>query len=380
MIFSLIGLVIIKKNPIEFIQPLDWIKKLGIKQGQEQTEPVYFKQDQTLYNVHHEPEQVKAIYLPAGYMSKLDEVVEIANKTEINAVVVDVKDDNGYLTFKTDKEVLKNMVKKNPPIQDIETVMNTLYQHDIYPIARIVTFKDKVVGNDYPDRMVRKKDGTLFTTSKNETWLDPYNKKNWEYILEVCQEAVDLGFKEIQFDYVRFHESMKDTVCDFPEDKSRTQIITEFIDYMYEHLHEKGVVVSADVFGTIITSKIDAEIVGQDYKELIKRLDYICPMIYPSHYGQGSFGVNYPDLDPYTIILKALQYSNSMMKEIPRVERRAKVRPWLQDFTATWVNPHQTYGAKQLKEQINASYDALIDEWILWNAAANYSVEGLSKE
>ncbi|MGL4800479.1 MAG: putative glycoside hydrolase [Cellulosilyticaceae bacterium] len=346
----------------------------------EKVEPVYFKQEETLYNVHNIPPKVKAVYLPAGYMSKLDEVVRIANETEVNAVVVDIKDDFGYLTFKTDTPALQHMVKEKPPIAEIDSVVAKLYENNIYPIARIVTFKDKVMAKKQPDRMVKKKDGTIFTTPKGETWLDPYNKENWDYILEVCQEAVDLGFREIQFDYVRFHESMDNEVCDFPEDQSKVEIITEFIDYVYERLHAEGVVVSADVFGTIITSKIDAEIVGQDYKELLKRVDYICPMIYPSHYGPGSFGVPYPDMDPYAIVLAAMQYSNSIMKEIPREERKATVRPWLQDFTATWVNPHQVYGGQQVKEQIDASYDALIDEWILWNAVGRYSEEGLAKE
>lgn len=380
VIISLIGLVVWIKEGTNFIDPPQLIQKELETMEEVVAEPVYFNQQDTLYNVHNEPPEIKAVYLPAGYMKKTDAIIELANTTEVNAVVVDIKDDFGYLTFRSDNERLQEMVKQKPPIDDIRLLMGKLYENNIYPIARIVSFKDEVVGKTNPERLVKRKDGTIFETSKGETWLDPYNKDNWDYLLEICNEAIKFGFKEIQFDYVRFHESMSQEICDFPSDQSKVEIITEFVEYMYGHLHEKGIVVSADVFGTIITSKIDAEIVGQDYKELMKHLDYICPMIYPSHYGPGSFGVKYPDLDPYSIILSALQYSNNIMKEIPREERRAKVRPWLQDFTASWVNPHQIYGPAELRSQIDACHDALTNEWILWNAAANYSEGGLERK
>ncbi|MGL4363011.1 MAG: putative glycoside hydrolase [Cellulosilyticaceae bacterium] len=379
-IFILVSLAIIIKKQIELPKELRLVYNSLDGEVVKNPTPLYFQQENIMYELFQTPDKVKAVYLPAGYMSKLDNIIEVANTTEVNAVVIDIKDDNGYLTFSTDNEKLQNMQKKQPPIKDIQEVMNKLYENNIYPIARIVTFKDSVVDKMYPERMVKRKDGTVYSTSKGEKWLDPYDKNNWDYILDVCQEAINLGFKEIQFDYIRFHESMSLEICDFPEDKTKIEIITEFVDYVYDKLHAQGVVVSADVFGTIITSKVDAEIVGQDYKELLKRLDYICPMIYPSHYGPGSFGIEYPDLDPYSLILIAMQYSNNIMKEIPRAERRAQVRPWLQDFTASWVKPHQVYGDQQLREQINACYDALTDEWILWNAAAQYSVGGLEKE
>lgn len=355
--------------------------KTYFKKEVQGTQEVFFlEQDHTRYDVYNEPTKVKAVYLGAGYMSKLDQIVAIANETEINGIVIDVKDDFGYLTFATDNPDLAHAVRRKPPITQIDAIMNTLYRNNIYPIARIVTFKDKAISAVAPERMVRTKAGEVFTTPQGETWLDPYNRANWDYILQICQEAIDVGFREIQFDYIRFHESMHRADLDFPEDETKIEIITAFVDYAYEYLHQQGIVVSADVFGTIITSKIDAEIVGQDYKELVKRLDYICPMVYPSHYGPGSFGIPYPDLDPYGIILATMQYSNSIIKEIPRAQRRAEVRPWLQDFTATWVRPHQVYGAKQLRQQIDGAYDALIEEWILWNAAGNYSVGGLQKK
>lgn len=360
----------------------DLTNKFTLKKNNEPIKETYLEQDQIMYELYSNPVKVKGIYVPANKMSKLDELIELADTTEINSFVIDIKNDYGYLTFGTDNAYIQEMgsVSKTPNISDIEYVMDKVYTANIYPIARIVTFKDNIVGNTHPDRMIKDKEGNVYKTKDGDMWLNPYDKRNWEYILEICKEAIALGFKEIQFDYVRFHESMNSERVDLSEDVSKTEIITEFMAYMYEELKPYGVFVSADVFGAIITSKIDAEIVGQDYKELVKRLDYISPMVYPSHYEPGSFGIKYPDLQPYDIILKSMQASTQSIKELERNERKAEVRPWLQDFTATWVNPHQTYGKEQIRQQIDGVYDAVLDQWILWNGAANYTKEGLEKE
>ena len=343
-------------------------------------EPFYLTQADIGYSTHMSTEPIKGVYLPATNMKQLDELIQLAKETEVNGIVIDVKTDIGYLTFKTDNPKLKISNRENPHISNMKEVMDKLYSANIYPIARIVAFKDNVYTTAVPEQAVTTADGALFKTSKGEQWLNPYDKRNWEYLLEIGKEAAELGFKEIQLDYIRFHESMNGKELNFPEDKEKTQIITEFTAYMVENLHPYGVKVSADVFGTIITSKIDAEIVGQDYKELIKYLDYICPMIYPSHYGAGSFGIADPDLAPYELILEVMQYSNISLSDVPRSERVAKVRPWLQDFTASWLSTHQEYGDKQVREQVKAIYDGLGSEWLLWNGAGKYHKNALEKE
>lgn len=161
------------------------------------------------------------------------------------------------------------------------------------------------------------------------------------------------------------------------EEKTKEDIIIEFTQYAYEKLKPLGVFVSADVYGTIISSSIDAGLVGQNYVEMAKYLDYICPMIYPSHFSEGNYGVEYPDLEPFKIIRKVLTASKSKLEQIPEGEHKAIVRPWLQDFTATWIKHHQVYGGKQLREQIGAVYAAGYSEWLLWNASGKYSVDGL---
>lgn len=379
VLLGLVFAVLIRTHKIE-LQDMNKLFNSSKVAVLEESTPVYLEQDSVQYDVHMTPTSVKGVYLPATYMSQLDTLIELAKETEVNAIVIDIKDDNGYLTFKSDNPALVGAVKDKPLISDIEKVMNKLYKAGIYPIARIVSFKDNVRTKSNPEKAVRWQDGTPFATSKGERWLNPYDKDNWDYLLEISKEAINLGFKEIQFDYIRFHESMEGKNLDFPDNKSKIDIITEFTQYMYEHLHSYGVVVSADVFGTIITSKVDAKIVGQDYAELSKHLDYICPMIYPSHYGEGSFGITYPDLYPYELILEVMQYSNAVIRDIPRSERRAKVRPWLQDFTASWLGTYQQYEAEQVRAQILATYDALGKEWLLWNGAGKYHSDALEEE
>ena len=164
------------------------------------------------------------------------------------------------------------------------------------------------------------------------------------------------------------------------QEKSKTEVISEFTAYAYETLSPLGVWVSADVFGTIIDNEYDASLVGQDYREMAMNLDYICPMVYPSHYRDGVYGIEHPDLQPYETVLAALQASEEVLSGIPKGEHRAQVRAWLQDFTASWVNPHQSYGGEQIRSQIQAVYDSGSAEWLLWNAKCSYTEEGLLTE
>ncbi|ONI42522.1 hypothetical protein AN640_07230 [Candidatus Epulonipiscium fishelsonii] len=330
-------------------------------------------------DINKSPTKVKGIYIPSHKINKIDELIDLANSTEINSFVIDIKNDSGYLTFPTTNPLLIKMggVSETPYLQDIEEIMDKLYKNNIYPIARIVVFKDKIAGKKVPEQMIQNYEGEVYENSNGETWLNPYDKRNWEYIFEVCKEAINLGFKEIQLDYLRFHESMNSSKVNIPEDYSKMDVITDFVEYITNKLDPFGVFVSADVFGTIITSSIDAEIVGQDYMALVSRLDSICPMIYPSHYSEGSFGQKYPDLAPYEIILASMRASNKVISKLDLEDRKAIVRPWLQDFTASWIKNHQVYEKEQVRQQIEGVYDALLDEWILWNGAAIYTEDAL---
>ncbi|OON98397.1 MAG: hypothetical protein ATN35_05260 [Epulopiscium sp. Nele67-Bin004] len=301
----------------------------------------------------------KGIYIPNYKLSSIDEYIDLANSSEINSFVLDVKDDKGTIT-------LTNAL--------LPTVITKLNDNNIYPIARLVAFKDNTITN--PDRLIQDYDGNIYETSGGETWLDPYNTENWEYLLGICKDVIDLGFKEIQFDYIRFHESMNSERVNLPtDDKSKIEIINEFVDYIVYELSDYDIVISASVFGSVIVSSVDASILGQDYASLLTKFDVIYPMIYPSHYGSGWYGVEYPDLSPYDIVFGALNDSNKIASMLG--DTTAIVIPWLQDFTASWLDPYQKYEAAQIHEQVTATYDASIDGWFLWNGAAIYTTDFL---
>ncbi len=320
---------------------------------------------------------IKGLYIPNYKLSDIDEFIELANTTEINSFVLDVKNDKGRLTFETDNPTLVEFASTSSYLPDVLAKME---DNNIYPIARLVTFKDNTLANTYPSRMVQDYEGNVYETSSGEMWLNPYDTKNWDYILEICLEVIDLGFKEIQFDYLRFHESMNDERVNLPDHKSKVEIINDFVDFIVEQLAPYDVVVSASVFGSIITSSVDATIVGQNYLDLVCKLDAIYPMVYPSHYSEGWFGQKYPDLAPYEIIYGAMTDSNRAIAKLDEEETTATVMPWLQDFTANWLEFHQPYEADQIRQQIDAVYDASLDGWILWNGAANYTTDAFLTE
>ncbi len=380
VVFALIGLAFLLSGKLQSAV-LD-ISKMTFAKSDESSseeEPVYINGSDVKYDLFRMPQTAKGIYIPAGKANNYEEYIKLAKKTAVNTFVIDVKNDYGYLTFRSENPKLIEMgcVKEEPPITNMRQVINRLYEEDIYPIARIVVFKDSVIPKKLPDRAVLDKAGKVYANKAGDTWLNPYDKRNWDYILEVCKEAVDMGFKEIQFDYIRFHESMNADTVVLGEEMTKTEVITAFTKYMCEQLSDYGVYVSADVFGAVITSPIDSAIVGQDFKEMSKYLDYICPMVYPSHYAKGTFGIEYPHLDAYGIILKSMELAQDEIKKIPREDRKAIIRPWLQDFTMSSLKPYQPYGPKEIKQQIQGTYDAGLNEWIFWNAAGRYTEAGL---
>ena len=339
---------------------------------------VYLPNPGVNYDLYRAPEKVRGIYIPPSKIANYEEYITVAREIGINSFIIDVKNDSGYLTFATDNQDLfdKGVVLAKPPIQDVKRMMTRLYEEGIYPIARVVTFKDNVITKKEPERTVKNLQGEVYKTSGGDMWLDPYNKQNWDYLLEICDEAVQLGFKEVQFDYVRFHESMKPTTVQLDSAISKTDIITEFTKYMCDYLQAKDVYVSADVFGAVILSSLDASIVGQDFAGMSQYLDYICPMVYPSHYAKGTFGIDYPHLNAYDIILNTMKMGQDLISENEDSQKKAIIRPWLQDFTLKSLEPYLLYGPEQVKEQIKATYDAGLEQWIFWNASGNYTIEG----
>ena len=322
--------------------------------------------------------KVRGIYISgpmAGSTELFQNILDSAAGTEINTVVIDFKDDQGRITCPVDSPVASEIGACRPYVQDMKELIASLKERGLYVIARVVAFRDPWLAEKKPEWSLHLADGSLYRDRQGMAWVDPYR-------VEVGTEAKEAGFDEVQFDYIRFSTegTMRDVVFDeaVTGGRSKTDVITEFVKYAYENLASQGLFVSADVFGTIIGSDIDAQAVGQVYTEMAKHLDYICPMIYPSHYGPGNFGLEHPDTMPYETVLEALKKSQMVMDQAAEadghVSSQAIVRPWLQDFTASYLGEgnYIPYGYNEVQRQIQAVKDAGYDEWMLWSAANRY--------
>ena len=333
----------------------------------------YLESAPPLYSAYKTHTKAKGIYV-SGFTAgtgKIDGLIQLTRGTELNAFVIDVKNDDGTVSF-PGIPASDESGAATDRIPDIKGLMEKLYANGIYPIARIVAFKDPYLPEARPDLAVKNPDGSICRDRTGAAWVNPYNKEVWDYVADIAAGAAKAGFKEIQFDYIRFSDEKAVSSGDYGDtEKTREEIIAEFTAYAADKLEGYNVEVSADVFGAVITSPVDSAAIGQDYTAMADALDVICPMVYPSHYAEGSFGVKYPDLGPYEIISGAMAASAGRLSE----NKDVAVRPWLQAFTASWITPHGVYGADEVRKQIEACRDAGVDEWLLWNPSNTYARE-----
>ncbi len=325
---------------------------------------------------------VKGVYV-TGYAAasdKLDRLLALADRTAINAFVIDVRDDNEVMLFDSPTaQKYSPGANKKPYIKDMEAFMQKLEEHNIYPIARIVTFKTPKYAKSNPDRAIlRRGTGELYKSRDGVRWSSPYDRNLWEYNIGVAKEAASYGFREIQFDYVRFPASgggKLDSSLDYHNDldESKPEAVQKFLKQAYTELSAENVYVSADVFGWVASAITDVGI-GQHWEGLTAVTDYMCPMMYPSHYGAGNYGLSVPDAYPYETIDRGVK---DALSRDSNVENPAMLRPWIQDFTAGWVKGHIKYGPAQIEAQIKALEDNGIYEYLLWNAANVYTEAGI---
>lgn len=320
---------------------------------------------------------VKGLYVtgPVAGSSRFDEILEIIDNTEINAVVLDVKNDEGQVTFKMSSGHPSEIGACVGYIRDIDAVMQELKDRDVYVIGRIACFKDPILAEADPDCALKTADGRAVTDGEGLAWVNPCNDQTWEYLIGIAEYCADIGFDEIQYDYVRFPVGDVAAQADYGvelNDADKHEYIEGFLKLASERIHAKGIPVTADVFGTVIGNEVDVGMVGQDYVKLSECVDALCPMVYPSHYGNGVYGLSVPDAKPYDTVYAALTSSAEELSSVVEAER-AIVRPWLQAFTATWVPGHISYGEEQIRNQIRAVEDAGYVSWILWNAKNNYT-------
>lgn len=321
--------------------------------------------------------EVHGIYVATAFLAnKMDYVLNLADTTEVNAMIIDIKESKGYIAYRMDLPTAKEIGSLTSTVKDMPALVKTLKEHGMYLIARVVCMEDPILAKGRPDLALYKKDGTPYKDSSGLAWVNPYREEVWDYIRDISLKCVELGFDEINYDYVRFPTDNGAADIDYgvdTDENPKVDAIIGGIKRMCEILKPLGVFVSCDVYGSIIASSVDAKLVGQNYFRMAQYLDYICPMIYPSHYANGYYDLDIPDTHPYELIYYSLMNSKRVLYMIDDIGNKAIVRPWLQDFTAGWVKGHLNYGPEEVRAEINGVYDSGHNEWLLWNAAINYN-------
>ena len=324
------------------------------------------------------PVTAKGLYLTGHSVghTRYDDIIELVEDTELNSLVIDMKEDGGNITYDSNIEYVDTVNSEFPhvPISDVKEVLDDLHERDIYPIARVVVFRDPHLAEEQPDLAIQRADGGgIWRDRKGTAWVNPYKEEVWDYNIAVAKEAAKLGFREIQFDYVRFPENaaqIEDEVKYPGEDGvEKDDNIAEFLEYAYDELEDYDVHVAADVFGVIVTSWGDTDQIGQTWEKIAPIVDYNCPMIYPSHYGPGYFGFDVPDANPEGVIRRAHE---DAIKRNAQIDEPAELRPWLQGFTAGWIPGNISYGPEEVRTQIDAGLEMGIEDFLIWDASNNY--------
>lgn len=352
---------------------------------QPETTPSKFTYDSGI-DIPYPEDGVKGIYLTAHGFTSPDihqNIMNLLNTTDLNSVVLDVKDDFGGITMAlpTENPLITEATQASV---DTNQAMSIFEENQIYPIARITTFKDRVLAEKRPDLSFKNPDGSLWRSANGDAYLNPYKKENWEYIVEVAKSAAKAGFKDIQFDYVRFPEgfetfgsSLVYDMGDYSEYgkdsyEARQAVIADFLAYAKQELEPYGADVSADIFGYVATVEDGAPGIGQNLMSIAENVDVVSAMIYPSHWSPGDFGFEAPDLEPYGVIDSYMEIEQERLNSL---ENPPTSRPWIQDFTASYLaeGSYMTYGAAAVQAQIDALANHGVNEYLLWDAENTYT-------
>ncbi|HLP43666.1 MAG TPA: putative glycoside hydrolase [Candidatus Nanoarchaeia archaeon] len=336
------------------------------------------------------PESVRAIYMSqcvVGTRNFRDRLVKLVDETELNSIIIDIKDFTGYISFTTDNPKLSSAVSDDCGAVDMLEFIDSLHKKDIYVIGRITVFQDPRMSKLRPDLAVRKlSDGGVWADHKGLNFIDVGAREHWDFIATLAEESYKIGFDEINFDYIRFPSdgNMKDTDYTLSRGKTRPEALEEFFVYLSDRLKPQGIPISADLFGMVTTNYDDLGI-GQVLERALPHFDFVAPMVYPSHYPKNFNGWPDPNKVPYELIkfvmTSAVDRANAMDANQPTTtpvrttDTYKKLRPWLQDF-----DYGGTYDTTEVKAQIQATYDSGLNSWMLWAPSNIYTAGALQSE
>src|SRR3989344_1171874 len=339
------------------------------------------------------PVPLKAIYMTqcvVGTPSFRDSLVKLLDETELNAVVIDIRDYSGGIAFPTADPLLKDMISDQCGARDMKDFVAMLHERSIYVIGRITVFQNPLYTKLFPAQAVQRAGGGVWKDYKGLSFVDVGAKPYWETVVALSKESYELGFDELNFDYIRCPSDgpMKEAVYAWDDGKSKPEVLEEFFKYLHDALKPTGVVLSADLFGMVTTNTDDLNI-GQVLERALPYFDYIAPMVYPSHYPSGFHGYAKVNEHPYDIVLFSMSEavrraqatttpvaalvhtrigtSTPAIYEKPTYDPK-KLRPWLQDFDYP-----VEYTPAMVEAQIKANTDAGLDSYMFWDPANKYS-------
>ena len=322
----------------------------------------------TTFNL--KPLTVKGLYLSFWRASnnspRLRDLLKIIEQTEVNTIIVDVKNEYGSTSYKTSfKEANSYGAHEDRTNRDINHFIKLMKSKNIYTIARIVTFKDEIQASNNPDYAIKNAAGDLWRNHDNMAWVDPFDKRSHEYTISIAEEAAKVGFDEINFDYIRFPAKDKLVLSKENTQENRIEAISGFLKSAGDRLRKYGVFISVDTYGNICWEDNDIGI-GQKIESLMQHVDYISPMLYPSGFSKGSFGFKYPAEHPYAVIYRSIKNIED------RVDSK-RVRPWLQSFQ-DYAHTKKIYSTIEINEQIRATIDTNTSGWMLWSPSSKYKM------
>lgn len=278
----------------------------------------------------------------------------------------------------------KDIDKNSLNLKEAKPLLKKLKRNNIYPIARIVTFKDSKLDKEHPEWSFKEKDGSVWKNGKRDSFVNPFIKDVWKYNIAVSKAAAQAGFQDMQFDYVRFPEGFENEAehLDFSKgDYKNSELssgdqsvdtVTKYLEYAQKELQPYNVKISVDVFGYSALVK-NAPGIGQSFPKISKNVDAISSMIYPSHWSSRDFGLEDPDTEPYKTVDRYIKKENNILNDLGN--KKPKTRPWIQDFTASYLGEgkYKEYDAQAISDQVQALKDNVVDEFLIWNAANDYT-------
>jgi len=356
------------------------------------------------------PKPLKAIYMTSwvsGTPSIREGIISLIDETEINAVVIDIKDDTGRISYEVADPSVREVGSWENRIPDLRELIARLHRNNVYVIGRISVFQDPFYTEYRPELAVkRESDNEVWTDYKGLSFIDVGAQEYWKYIVALAHDSYEAGFDEINFDYIRFPSdgNMKDIRFPFSGDliannpqTGRAEALEKFFSYLYKEVSNSGAVISADLFGYTTTNRDDLGI-GQVLERALPYFDYVMPMVYPSHYNPGFIGIENPAAHPAEVVQYSMESAvrraqlladasdlTSTTTAVTFLKEQSKkghgnvstnqLRPWLQDFDLG-----ATYTSEMVRGQITATYDSGLDSWAMWDAANTYTTSALLSE